>query len=55
MKPFQVSLPLDGKHADFQIWSEGQGVKINGVSAAKLPAKGTGMIATKKLHVTEPL
>jgi hypothetical protein len=44
-------LPLDPKHAEFRTWAEKQGVQIDGVAPAKIPGKGIGMVATKKLEV----
>jgi hypothetical protein len=43
---------LDQKHTEFKAWAEEKGVKISGLSVAKLPGKGIGVVANRKLKVT---
>jgi hypothetical protein len=45
-------MTLDPKHEAFTKWAKEQGVVINGVAAAKLPGKGFGIVATRKLKVS---
>jgi hypothetical protein len=42
---------LELQHATFRAWAEERGVKINGLNVAKLPGKGIGVVATRKLKV----
>lgn len=42
---------LEQAHADFREWVEGRGVKIDGLRIAKLPGKGIGVVASRKLKV----
>lgn len=39
------------KHELFTEWAKSQGIVINGVSPARFPGRGLGMIATRKIEV----
>lgn len=44
--------PMLGEtHTEFMRWAKSQGVKINGVTPAHIPRRGSGMIATRNLEV----
>ncbi|KAK9617800.1 hypothetical protein V6Z94_004856 [Aspergillus fumigatus] len=40
---------LGKQHADFMRWAKSHGVKINGVTPAHIPGRGSGMIATRNI------
>lgn len=42
---------LGKHHTDFMRWAKSQGVKINGVTPAHIPGRGSGMIATRNIEV----
>lgn len=45
---------LEQVHACFREWAEGRGVRIDGLRVVKLPGKGIGIVATRKLKVVHP-
>ena len=42
---------LDKCHIEFLAWSQKQGVKINGSKAVRLPGRGLGLLAERKIKV----
>ncbi|GFF52729.1 SET domain protein [Aspergillus udagawae] len=44
---------LGKQHTDFMRWAKSQGVKINGVTPAHVPGRGSGMIATRNIEEGE--
>lgn len=42
---------LGKQHADFMRWAKSHGVKINGVTPAHIPGRGSAMIATRNIEV----
>lgn len=36
-------------------WAKAQGVAINGIQPSKIPGRGTGILATRKIKVTTGL
>ncbi|GIK00928.1 hypothetical protein Aspvir_004958 [Aspergillus viridinutans] len=44
---------LGKQHTDFMRWARSQGVKINGVTPAHIPGRGSGMIATRNIEEGE--
>ena len=49
----RVSLP-GPEHEHFITWAKNQGVKISGVGPAKIPGRGLGIIAQRRIEVSGP-